>query len=75
MYLLIVDVSCEEICHSKASVNIANAGRHRGLSSFYIRHNFLQQSKHGRDVELRNTHIVPDKLPCDVMKKVRLVRN
>ena len=33
-YLLIFDDSCEEkeICNSKAFVDIANSGRHRGLS-------------------------------------------
>ena len=29
-YLLIFDDSCEEICNSKAFVDIATAGRHRG---------------------------------------------
>ena len=32
-YLLIFDDSCEEICNSKAFVDIATAGRHRGLST------------------------------------------
>ena len=36
-YLLIFDESCEEICNSKAFVEIATAhGRHRGLSTVYI---------------------------------------
>ena len=35
--LLIFDDSCEEICNSKAFVNIATAGRHRGLSTIYIK--------------------------------------
>ena len=30
-WLLIFDDSCEEICNSKALVDIATAGRHRGL--------------------------------------------
>ena len=46
--LLIFDDSCEEVCNSKASVNIATAGRHRGLSTIYIKHNLFQQSKLGR---------------------------
>ena len=57
-YLLIFDDSCEEICNSKAFVDIATAERHRGLSIFYIKHNFFHQGELGRDVELQNTHIV-----------------
>ena len=67
-YLLTFDDSCEEICNSKAFVNIAIAGRHRGLSTIYIKHNFFHQSKLGRDVELQNTHIVLFKSPGDVMQ-------
>ena len=43
-YLLIFDDSCEEICNSKAFVDIATAGRHRGLSTIYIKHNLFHQS-------------------------------
>ena len=57
-YLLIFDHSCEEICNSKAFVDIATAGRHRGFSTIYIKYNIFHQSKLGRDVELQNTHIV-----------------
>ena len=57
-YFLRSDDSCEEICNSKAFVDIATAGRHWGLSTFYIKHNLFHQSKLGRDVELQNTHIV-----------------
>ena len=32
-FLLLFDNSCEEICNSKAFVEIATAGRHRGLST------------------------------------------
>ena len=62
-YLLIFDDSCEEICISEAFVDNAVAGRHRGLSRIYIKHNFFNQSKLGRDVELQNTHIVLFKSP------------
>ena len=44
-YLLIFDNSCKEICNSKAFVDIANAGRHQGLSTIYIKHNLFHQSK------------------------------
>ena len=71
-YLLIFDDSCEEICNSKAFVDIATAGRHRGLSTIYIKHNLFHQSKLGRDVELQNTHIVLFKSPRDVMEVTTL---
>ena len=66
------DDSCEEICNSKALVYIATAGRHRGLSTIYIKHNLFHQSKLGRDVELQNTHIVLFKSPRDVMQVTTL---
>ena len=66
-YLLIFDDSCEEICNSKAFVDIATAGRHRGLSTTYTKHNLFHQSKLGRDVELQNSHIDLFKSPRDVM--------
>ena len=66
-YLSTIDDSCEEICNSKVFVDIATAGRHRGLSTIYIKQNLFHQSKLGRDVELQNTHIVLFKFPRDVM--------
>ena len=45
---------------------MATAGRHRGFSTIYIKHNLFHQSKLGRDVELQNTHIVLLKSPQDV---------
>ena len=71
-YLLIFGDSCEEICNSKAFVDIATAGIHRGLSTIYIIHNLFHQSKLGRDVELQNTHIVLFKSPRDVMQVTTL---
>ena len=62
-YLLIFDDSCEEICNSKAFVDIATTGRHRGLRTIFIEHNFFLQSKVGRNVELQNTDIVVFKSP------------
>ena len=41
-YLLIFDDSCEDICNSKAFVDIATTGRHRGLSKNYIKHNLFR---------------------------------
>ena len=71
-YLLIFDDSSEEICNSKAFVDIATAGRHRGLSTIYIKHNLFHQSKLGGDFELQNTHIVLFKFPRDVMQVTTL---
>ena len=71
-YLIIFDNSCEEICNSKAFVDIATAGRHRGLSTIYIKHNLSHQCKLGRDVELQNTHIVLFKSPRDIMQVTTL---
>ena len=40
-HLLMFDDSCEDICNSKAFVDITTAGRHGGLSTVYIKHNFF----------------------------------
>ena len=40
-YLLIFDNSGEKICKPKAFVDIATAGRHRGLSTIYNKHNLF----------------------------------
>ena len=66
--LLIFDDSCEEISSSKQFVKIATAGRHKGLSTIYIKHNLFHQSRLGRDIELQNTHIVLFKSPRDVLQ-------
>ena len=71
-FLLIFDNSCDEICNSKAFVDIAIAGRHWGLSKIYTKHNLFRQSKLGRDVDLQNTHIVLFKSPRDVMQVTTL---
>ena len=71
-YLLIFDDSCEEICNSKAFVDIATAGRNRGLSAIYIKHNLFHQSKLGRDDVLQNSYIVLFKSPRDVMQVTTL---
>ena len=71
-YLLMFDDFDEEICNSKAFVDIACAGRRRGLSTIYFKHKLFQQSKLGRDVELQNTHIVLFKSPRDVMQVTNL---
>ena len=50
-HLLIFADSCEENCNSKAFVDIANGGRHRGVSTIYIKHNFFHQRILGRVTE------------------------
>ena len=60
-------------CNSKAFVDIATAGRHRGLSTIYMKHNVFHQIKLGRDVESQNTHIVLFKTPRDVMQITTLI--
>ena len=66
--LLIFDDSCKEISSSKEFVKIATAGRHKSLSTVYIKHNLFHQSLLGRNIELQNTHIVLFKLPRDVLQ-------
>ena len=66
--MLIFGDSREEIRNSKAFVDIGTAGRHRGLSTTYNKHNLFHQSKLGRDGELQNTHIVLFKSPRDVIQ-------
>ena len=70
--MLNFDNSREEICNAKAFVDFATAGRHRVLSTIYIKHNLFQQSKLGREVELQNNHFVLLKSPRDVMQVTTL---
>ena len=72
-YLRIFDDSCEEISNLQAFVDIATAGRHRSLSTSYIKHNLFHQSKLGRDVVLQNTHTVLFKSRRDVMQVTTLI--
>ena len=67
-YLLVFDDSCEENYNSKAFVDFATAGRHRRLSTIYIKHNLFHQSKLGRDFDFQNRHIVLSKSPRDKMQ-------
>ena len=70
--MLIFNNPCEQICNWKAFVDIAISGRHRGLSTIYIKHNLFHQSKLGIDVELQNTHFVRFNSPRDVMQATTL---
>ena len=74
MYRLFFDDSCEEISSSNDFVKIATAGRHKGLSTIYIKHNLFHQSRSGRDIELQKTHIVLFKSPRDVLQINTLIQ-
>ena len=67
-YLLIFGDSCEKTSSSKEFVKTATAGRHKDLSTVYIKHNLFHQSRLGRDIELKNTHIVLFKSRRDVLQ-------
>ena len=71
-YFLNFGYSCERKCSSKAFVDIAAAGRHRGLSTVYFMPKLFHQSKLGRDVEMQNTHIVLFTSPAEVLRVSRL---
>ena len=49
--MLIFDGSSEDVCNSKAFVDIATAGGHRGLITIYRKNCLFHQSKLGRDFE------------------------
>ena len=63
MYLLDFDDSCEEICNSKALVDIATAGRHQGLSTIYIKHNIFHHSKQEETLSYKTLTLFPSSLP------------
>ena len=74
-FLLFLDESCEEICKSEVVVDIATAGRHCRLSTFYTKSNLFHQSMLGRDAELQMTSSVSIKSARDVRQvKTRSAR-
>ena len=54
--------------HPQACVDIATTGRHRGLSSVFIWHNYFHPSKLRRNFELQNTQLTLLKSRRDVMQ-------
>ena len=62
-----MDNSGDKIGHLEAFVDIATAGRHRGLSTIYIVHKPFHQSELRRNVELQNTHFVVFTSPRDLI--------
>ena len=71
-YLIVFDDSCQQFRNSSDFKKIAAAGRHRGLNTFYIKHNLFHKSKFGTEIELWNTHNVLFKSPRDVLEDGRL---
>ena len=67
-YILIFDDFFEELYSSKEFFRIATAGRHRGLSTIYLKHNLFHKSTLRRDIELQTTHIALFKSPRGVMQ-------
>lgn len=61
--LLIFDDSCEEILQSVEFVNLATAGRHKGLHVIFVKHNLFQQGKYSVTVDKNTTHIILMKSP------------
>ena len=67
-HLLIFDHFWEQISSWKDFVENATAGRHKGLSTIYIKHHLFHQSRLRRDIELESTHSVLFKSPRDVLQ-------
>ena len=59
-YLLNFDASCKEICNSKTFFDIAIAGRHRGLSTTYIKPN---KANMGETLSSRTRTLFSSNLP------------
>ena len=65
--MLIFDDFFEEIqTNSRLFAITANAGRHRGLNTKYIKHILFNQHKLGRDNEFKNIRIVLFTLMRDI---------
>ena len=74
-YTLIFDNSFEKICNPKAFHAFATVGRHHGVRTPNIKHNFFHQNNLGRDVELQIKHIVFSQTHRDVMQISTLSAN
>ena len=67
-YLLIIVDSSEKTWKSKVFVDIATAGRHRGLRTIHVEQILIYRSKLQQDVELQITHFVLSISQRDVMQ-------
>ena len=66
-YSLIFEDSCEEICNSKEIVDKATAGRHRRLSTIYIKHTCFNEANLGDTLSSITRTLFFFKSPRDVM--------
>ena len=67
MYSLIFYDSYEEIFNSKTFVYTTTNAGHQLLSTVYIKHYLIRQSKLRRDVELQKTRVVVFKSSSDLV--------
>ena len=67
-YHFVFDDSCEEIFNDKEFSMLATAGPHRNISVIYFKHNFFQQSRWSRTIDLIKTHIILFKSPRDTQQ-------
>ena len=61
--LAIFDDSCEKLIQSFHFSNLATAGRHRGVSVIFVKHNLYQQGKYCVTTDKNTTHFVILKTP------------
>ena len=61
--LAFFDDSCDDILESASFANLATAGRHKGVSVIFIKHNLYQQGKYCVTVDKNTTHVVFLKSP------------
>ena len=69
-YFLILDNSCDEICNPKEFVDVAIAGKCRGLSTTYIKHKLFHQSKIGEMLSSKKSTLLPSIFPVMRYKSV-----
>ena len=61
--LAIFDDYCDDILENASFSNLAIAGRHKGVSVIFIKHNLYQQGKYCVTVDKNTTHVVILKPP------------
>ena len=74
-YLLIFDDSCGEICNSKVMVDIANAGRHGGLSTNILSTICFIQANLRETLSSKTRTLLPSNLPVTWCRSARLVHS
>ena len=53
---------------TKSFPKLATARRRKNISVIYVKHNFFQQSKWSRTIDLNTTHIILLKSPPDIQE-------